>query len=72
MKSYYAHIGYLTQEPSLFDGTIRENLLYGFQDGAISEDVIETAIKHAHCEFVYDFPDGMETQIGEKGVHLSG
>ncbi len=71
LKSYYAHIGYLTQEPSLFDGTIRENLLYGFHDGAIPEDVIETAIKHAHCEFVYDFPDGMETQIGEKGIHLS-
>jgi ABC-type multidrug transport system fused ATPase/permease subunit len=28
LKSYYPHIGYLTQEPSVFDGTIRENLTY--------------------------------------------
>jgi ABC-type multidrug transport system fused ATPase/permease subunit len=29
LDSYYPHIGYLTQEPSVFDGTIEENLLYG-------------------------------------------
>ena len=28
LQSYYDHIGYLTQEPSVFDGTIRENLMY--------------------------------------------
>jgi ABC-type multidrug transport system fused ATPase/permease subunit len=72
LKSYYTHIGYLTQEPSLFDGTIRENLLYGFQEGIISEDVIKSAIQNAHCEFIYDFPDWIETQIWEKGIHLSG
>lgn len=32
LESYYNHLGYLTQEPSVFDGTIRENLVYGIKN----------------------------------------
>ncbi|NDK10230.1 ABC transporter ATP-binding protein, partial [Candidatus Gracilibacteria bacterium] len=71
LKSYYKDIGYLTQEPSVFDGTVRENLLY-----AVSQDIEETEIKsiitQAHADFVYELPNGLDTEIGERGVKLSG
>lgn len=71
LKSYYTNIGYLTQDPSVFDGSIRENLLYAIWDPT-SETQIKTAIKMAHCEFIYDLKDGIDTEIGERGIKLSG
>ncbi len=74
--TYYSHIGYLTQEPSVFDGTVRENLLYGVTADAplVSKEgseMIEKIITLAKCEFIYDFPHGLDTEIGEKWVRLS-
>lgn len=71
LKSYYKHIGYLTQEPSVFDGTVIENLTYAI-DGDVDTHKLDEAIQNAKCEFVYDFPDGLETEIGEKWIRLSG
>ena len=71
LKSYYKHIWYLTQEPSVFDGTVSENLTYAI-DGEVDQLLLDQAIKHARCEFVYDFPDGLKTEIGERGIRLSG
>jgi ABC-type multidrug transport system fused ATPase/permease subunit len=55
----------------VFDGSVRENLTY-----AVGEDVatetLDAAIKHAKCEFIYDFQDGLDTEIGERGIRLSG
>ncbi len=70
LKSYYTHIWYLTQEPSVFDGTVLDNLTYAI-DGEVNETLLTEAIKNAKCEFVYEFPDGLETQIGEKWIRLS-
>lgn len=70
LKTYYPHIGYLTQEPSVFDGTIRENLLYAAS--ASTEWEIQEAIKSANCEFVYNLSKWLDTEIGERGVRLSG
>ena len=70
LKSYYRDVGYLTQEPSVFDGTVRENLLYAVWEDTSEKD-IETTIKLAHCEFIYDLPSGLDTEIGERGVKLS-
>jgi len=70
LRSYFGHIWYLTQEPSIFDWSIRENLVYGLQDD-IDVQTIAEAIQLAKCEFVYDFADWLETQIGERGVRLS-
>lgn len=53
LDSYYTHIGYLTQEPSIFDGSIEENLLYGTRKNP-SKKAIEKAIKLAECEFIYE------------------
>jgi len=64
-------VGYLTQEPSVFDGTVIENLLYAVEKKP-SKKQIETIIQQAHCEFIYDLPNGIDTEIGERGIKLSG
>jgi len=70
LKDYYKHIGYLTQDPSVFDGSIRDNLLYGTTKKPTKKE-IDTAIKLSRCEFIHNFKDGLETQIGERGIKLS-
>lgn len=70
LKSYYPHIGYLTQEPSVFDGTIKENLLYAVDKA--TEEQLNEAITLANCQFVYDLQDWLDTEIWERGVRLSG
>ncbi len=64
LKTYYKHIGYLTQEPSVFDGTIRENLTYAVGD--VDDNIIKEAIHNAQCDFIWDLSDGLETEIGER------
>ncbi|MDD2917122.1 MAG: ABC transporter ATP-binding protein [Candidatus Gracilibacteria bacterium] len=71
LRDYYSHIGYLTQDPSVFDGSILENLTYGARS-EVSETELRKAIELAQCEFIYEFADGLGTEIGEKGVRLSG
>lgn len=74
LQSYYSHIGYLTQEPSIFDGSIWENLTYALADDQYDDldAAVQQAIVDAKCEFVYEFADGLQTQIGERGIKLSG
>ncbi len=76
LTSYYKHIWYLTQEPSVFDGTIYDNLTYAIDTGLFSKDEItkkvEQAISLSKCEFIYDFSEWLQTEIGERGVRLSG
>lgn len=71
LKSYYQHIGYLTQEPSVFDGSVYDNLVYALNYEP-TQHQIEKVLSDAQCQFVLDFPDGLESQIGEKGIRLSG
>lgn len=75
--SYYKHIGYLTQEPNVFDGTIRDNMLYGLPDDILNEEAdsvqqrLDAALRMAKCDFVYEFSEWLDTEIGEKGIRLS-
>jgi len=71
LKTYYPHIGYLTQEPSVFDGTIEENLIYSVR-GKITKKKIDEAIELAECQFIYELENGLQTEIGERGIRLSG
>lgn len=71
LKSFYKNIGYLTQEPSIFDGTIYENLMY-WSNKNISENDIKNVLEKAKCEFVYDFEKWLETEVWEKWIKLSG
>ena len=64
-------IGIVQQNVFLFDDTIRENLRYGKSDA--TEDEIRAALKAADLdEFIRSLPDGLETQVGERGTRLSG
>jgi ATP-binding cassette subfamily B protein len=63
--------GIVLQEPFLFPGTIRDNIAYAKPDANIEE--IMRAAKAANChEFIMKFPDGYDTQVGERGQRLSG
>lgn len=69
-----SHIGAVNQEPVLFSGTIRENILYGVNTGdEISEDDFQRVVREAHVdEFVKQLPKGLETTVGQRGMMLSG
>jgi ATP-binding cassette subfamily B protein/subfamily B ATP-binding cassette protein MsbA len=63
-------IGFVQQEPFLFNGTVRANLAYG--DLSASHDRIEAVARAAQShEFIQALPDGYDTWIGERGVKLS-
>jgi subfamily B ATP-binding cassette protein MsbA len=63
-------IGIVPQEPMLFAGTLRENLIYGHLDA--TDEQVRAAARAAHAaEFIADLPDGLDQVIGERGVTLS-
>lgn len=65
------NIGVVTQETYLFNGTIKDNLLYAKED-ATEEEIIE-ACKTANIhDFILSQPDGYNTQVGNRGLKLSG
>lgn len=70
LQTYYKHIWYLTQEPSVFDWTLYENLVYAL-DVNPTQQTLDEIIISAKCEFIYDFKFWLETEIGERGVRLS-
>jgi len=71
LASYRSQLGLVLQDEFLFDGTIRENLLFARPDASAEE--IADAARRAHVtEFTERMPDGLETVIGERGVKLSG
>ncbi|KAJ6203166.1 hypothetical protein J3E72DRAFT_231795 [Bipolaris maydis] len=69
-KQLRRKIGYVGQEPVLFSGTIAENIAYGVPNATRSE--IIAAARKANCQFISDFPDGLETHVGARGTQLSG
>ena len=83
LKCLHSQIGYVPQEPSLFDGTIRENLIYGlseeenisFNNKDKYDKEIQWSLNISQANFVFDeskFPLGLETIVGSKGTKLSG
>ena len=77
IKNYHNQIGYVCQEPPLFNATILENILYGVEQNCENYDKeeIEKILKMSKAEFVFDenlFPKGLDTLVGEKGSQLSG
>lgn len=64
------HIGFVQQEPFLFNGSVRDNILYG--DLAATDRQLELAARAARAhEFIAELPEGYDTWIGERGIKLS-
>jgi len=71
LSSYRQHLGVVLQDEFLFEGTIRENIMFPRPDA--TEEQLQNAVKAAYVnEFTDRFDDGLETLIGERGVKLSG
>ena len=71
IKSLRDHISIVTQEPILFNESVRDNICYGKMDATDLE--IENAAKAAYAyDFIQGFPQGFDTLIGELGSRLSG
>ena len=70
-ESLRRNIGIVQQDVFLFNGSIRDNILYGRPD-ASEADVIEAAIKANIHDYVMTLEHGYDTEIGERGVKLSG
>lgn len=71
LESYRSQLGVVLQDDFLFEGTIRENILFPRPDA--NEERLMQAVKAAHVnEFTNRFEDGLDTLIGERGVKLSG
>ncbi|CAL4970905.1 unnamed protein product [Urochloa decumbens] len=71
LQALRKHIGLVSQEPTLFAGTIRENVVYGTETA--SEEEIESAARYANAhDFISGLKDGYDTWCGERGVQLSG
>ena len=71
LESLRGAIGYVGQENFLFDGTVRENIRYGKFD-ADDAAVVEAAKRAEAHEFIANLSAGYDTDIGERGVKLSG
>jgi ATP-binding cassette subfamily B protein len=70
-RSLRQSIAYVSQQPYLFEGSIRDNIRYGRPD-ATDAEVEQAADRAAADEFIRQQPEGYETQIGENGANLSG
>lgn len=66
-----SNMAIVPQEVLLFGGSIQENIEYG-KPGATKEEIIEAAHKANAMEFISNFPEGLQTLVGERGVQLSG
>ncbi|MGQ9585834.1 MAG: ABC transporter ATP-binding protein [Anaerolineae bacterium] len=70
LRQYRRHIGLVPQEPFLFSGTVRENIRYGRPE-ASDEEVRQVAMHIGGGDWLADLPDGLETDVGERGANLS-
>ena len=71
IESLRSQIGMVFQEVTLFAGTVRENIAFGRSDATDEEIVAAAQAAEAH-DFIMDFPDGYDAEVGERGATLSG
>ena len=76
LRSLRRNLGYVSQDPQLFDGTIAENIAYASEDRFDTDEPAEEIVRAAKLagahEFVAQLPEGYDTEVGERGVMLSG
>lgn len=71
LDSLRRQIGIVLQETTLFAGTIRENIAFGWPEAPLEEIIAAAKAAEAH-DFIMGFPQGYDTPVGERGVTLSG
>ncbi|MCO0597581.1 ABC transporter ATP-binding protein/permease [Peribacillus butanolivorans] len=71
LKSIRSQMGIVSQDIILFNGSIRDNIVYGKLD-ATDDEITESAKAANAHDFIKAFPNGYDSQIGERGVKLSG
>ncbi|CAF4988400.1 unnamed protein product, partial [Rotaria magnacalcarata] len=73
LQWWRSQIGFVSQEPVLFDATITENIAYGDTAREVSMEEIQQAAKNANIDdFIQNLPQRYETNIGSRGTQLSG
>src|SRR5210317_1280818 len=71
LQSWRKSLALVPQDVFLFGGTIGENISYGKTD-ATEEEIIQAAKEANAWEFISQFPEGLETKVGDRGIQLSG
>lgn len=71
---YRQNLSLVAQEPTMFRGTVRDNILFGIADPeSVSDERIHKASRDAFIhDFIMSLPDGYDTDVGQKGVSISG
>ena len=73
LKWWRQQIGYVSQEPCLFPGSIRDNIAAGKDDGDATDEEIEEAARAASAhDFIIELPDGYDTFYSGSSIQLSG
>ena len=72
LKSLRSQVALVSQQVTLFNDTIANNIAYAYPGEVTREQIIEAATLAHAMEFIVQLPDGLDTQVGENGVLLSG
>jgi len=70
LESYRSRLGIVPQQPFLFSGSVRDNIRYGIPD-ATDDQINEIAYSVGHGEWLETLPNGLDTDVGERGARLS-
>jgi ATP-binding cassette subfamily B protein len=70
LGQYRRHVGMVPQEPFLFSGTVRDNVRHARPD-ATDEEVNQAAMQVSRGDWLADLPEGLDTNVGERGANLS-
>ncbi|PIN26386.1 Multidrug/pheromone exporter, ABC superfamily [Handroanthus impetiginosus] len=71
LKWLRSQFGMVNQEPVLFATSIKENILFGKEDASMEQVISAAKAANAH-DFIVEFPQGYDTQVGQLGIQLSG
>jgi ATP-binding cassette subfamily B (MDR/TAP) protein 1 len=73
INNYRSHLALVSQEPTLYQGTIRENIMLGTDRDDVSQEEIVQCCKNANIyDFIISLPNSFDTPVGSKGSMLSG
>jgi ABC-type multidrug transport system fused ATPase/permease subunit len=73
LSAWHNAVGYIPQSIYLMDDTIRNNVAFGIFEDEISDEQLWKALEEAQiADFVRELPDGLNTEIGDRGVRISG